>query len=141
MTRTIHLLLFLLFLWSFSIVLNLIYHLHDHDIPSEIFTCYFITTPVHLSPSVRRDIDLFISTQVMFSSWHFVPQWLYSCYLMRILCLSVELPSCVQRSRRKSRQCGLLKALCQALISLLLMISGNMHINSGPNPALNYMSF
>ena len=59
---------------------------------------------------------------------------LYSCYLMKLLYNMFLLPSDAH-SDVINQHCRSLPVLCRALIVLLLMISGNVHVHPGPSTA------
>jgi hypothetical protein len=58
---------------------------------------------------------------------------LYSCYLIKFLYNMILLPSDAHLNVIKNQHCRALLVLCHALIVLLLMISGNVHVHSGPS--------
>ena len=66
-----------------------------------------------------------------FYSNHLLPA-LYSCYLMKLLYNMILLPSDAH-SDVINQHCRALPVLCRALIVLLLMISGNVHVHPGPS--------
>ena len=84
--------------------------------------------------SHTRDSDSLLVTQTLGlpSYSNHLSLALYSCYLMKFLYNMTLLPSNAH-SDVINQHCGDLPVLCRALIVLLLMISGNMHIHPGPS--------
>lgn len=117
------------------------------------FIVLFLTsssTPAHVSESYdsvntfhhgtniyfhsHRDIDTLFTTRTigLYSNLNSLSPALLSCHILRLIIDLIVLPSNAVKSVVKKRQYNVLTILCRALIVLLLIISGNVHVHPGP---------